>query len=444
MSPLQDRIRITAALLIVIGGWIPAAVYWQFVARIPSVTPEEAKELLADNHVATALVDVRAPAEFEESHLAAAENWPYAQIAALGSSNSVPKQLEGKRLLLICRSGVLSSIAAGKLRERAVPEVLNVQGGMQNWVASGEQACASGLCHLKPAAGDSSGLPFRDSSLAEQWGAVVTGFVVKPLYTFLAFVLVVWLWRQKAADLAALRWAMLFFFVGENCCAANYLICNDRSILFEYLHSFGMVVCFALTTYALAEGIDRRLVKFSDVERKCAALGLCSRCIKYADAPCGFHRAFLFLIPAMMVICFMPLAAELLPLSYNTEILGSFYNYSHPVVHQVFETRYLPAAALVLLAISWSVLKFKGSDPVQWSKVFFAAGVGAIGFSLFRLILLHVYSDHMAWFGFWEEVTELLFVLGAGVVLWIFRQGLFSVDEETTTATEGEHCSSGE
>ena len=81
--------------------------------------------------------------------------------------------------------------------------------------------------------------------------------------------------------------------------------------------------------------------------------------------------------------------------------------------------------SLVLLAISWGVLKLKQTDPVHWSKVFFAAGAGALGFSFFRLILLHVYRDHLAWFGIWEEVTELLFIISAALVLWIFRKGLF-------------------
>lgn len=426
MNASQERVRIVTVLLILIGGWLPAAIYWQFVGRVPSVTPEVAREFLVEKGgLATALVDVRTPAEYEESHLAAAENWPYSQIAAASSADAVPKQLEGKRLLLICQSGIQSSVAASKLRELSVPEVFNVQGGIQNWVASGERPCATGLCRLRLAAGDTADLPFRPSSLLEQWGAILTGFAVKPFYTLLALIIAVWLWRQKAPELVALRWAMLFFFVGENFCAANYVFYNDSSRLFEYLHSFGMVVCFGLTTYAVMDGVDRRIVKYSDVDGRCAALGLCSRCIKYAAVPCGFQQVFLFLIPAAMVICFMPLSAELLPLSYNTEILGAFYNYSHPVVHQLFEVRYLPVVAIVLLGVSWGILRFGKADAVEWSKVFFAAGVGAIGFSFFRLILLHVYRDHLAWFGFWEEITELLFVIGTGVVLWIFRRGLF-------------------
>ena len=430
MAASRNRIRITVILLILVGGWLPASIYWQFIGRVPNITPETAREMLADRSAAATLVDVRTSAEFEANHLAAAENWPYAQIAALRSRDAMPKQFEGKGLLLVCESGVLSAVAACRLQELGVANVYSVQGGIQDWVASGQQSCAGGVCRLKLANGETSGLPFRPSSLLEQWAAVVSGFLVKPFYTLLSLILVVWLWRQKAAELVALRWAMLFFFVGENFCAVNYTFYGDRSHLFEYLHSFGMVVCFGLTLYALLEGMDRWLIRFSDTEEKCAALGLCRRCIKYVDAPCGFQKVFLMLIPAVMVMCFMPLSAEILPLSYNTDILGTSYNYSHAVVHQMYEIRFLPVAALVLLAGSWGILRFGKTDPVEWSKVFFAAGAGALGFSFFRLVLLQVYRDHLAWFGFWEEITELLFIVGAGLVLWIFQGGLFNAKAE--------------
>ena len=56
-------------------------------------------------------------------------------------------------------------------------------------------------------------------------------FVVKPVYTLLALLIVVLLWKQSASDLAALRWGMLFFFLGENACAANYLLFRGDVLL---------------------------------------------------------------------------------------------------------------------------------------------------------------------------------------------------------------------
>jgi hypothetical protein len=147
----------------------------------------------------------------------------------------------------------------------------------------------------------------------------------------LALILV--LWRRSAPDLTALRWALICFFVGENFCATNCLIYGDQSVLFEYVHSYGIVLCFGLTVYALLEGLDLRLLKLSDPEARCAAVGLCQRCIKHSDVACGLRRLFQFLIPAMMLVALAPLCAKLLPLSYNTTIFGDIYNYSHPIVH---------------------------------------------------------------------------------------------------------------
>ncbi len=66
--------------------------------------------------------------------------------------------------------------------------------------------------------------------------------------------------------------------------------------------------------------------------------------------------------------------------SYKTEILRRFYNYSHPVVHQIFEVRYLPTGGggLMLAAVFVLMLK-KHHENVMWSIVFFAASAGTVG-----------------------------------------------------------------
>jgi hypothetical protein len=336
-------------------------------------------------------------------------------------------------LLLICESGILSSLATQHLRRQGVPDVENVQGGMQTWVAAADRPCILGLGQIRAKSGTVEDIPTHPSSPLEQWTSVLTGFVVKPFYTVLALALVVLLWRQTAPDLTALRWALICFFVGENCCATNYLAFGDRSALFEYLHSYGMVLCFGLTIYALLEGIDRRLLKLSDPDGRCAAVGLCQRCIKHSDVACGLRRVFQFLIPAVMLVALAPLCAALIPVSYNTMIFGTFYNYSHPIVHQVFEMRYLPVAAIVLLGVSLLLLRPAKQDAMLWSKVFFAAGIGAMGFGFFRMFLVHCYRDNLVWFAAWEEITEVLFVLGVALVLWTFRGALFAESSRSVT-----------
>jgi rhodanese-related sulfurtransferase len=422
---LTQKTQVVVIVLAVFGGVLPIAAYWACVGRVPAVTPNEARQLLTTEPSTTLLIDVRAPDEYAAGHLEAAQPWSDREIAAGDSAGALPPAFRGKRLLLICNSGLCGAAATHRLRTLGVPDVFNVEGGMQAWVASGERPCTLSLCRLRPAAGKARELPFREAPIWEQYTAVATGFFVKPLYMLLSLVAALVLWWSRGPDLVALRWAMLWFFLGEAFCAANYLVYAEGSLLFEFLHSYGMVLCFGLTIFALLEGIDLRLVRYSDPHARCAALSLCQRCIKHAAVPCGLQRTFLWLIPAVMVLCGMPYCAALLPVSYNTRILGTFYNYSHAVASQMYEIRVLPAVSWGLLAVAWVVLVRKGQDAVWWSKICFSAGSGALGFALFRMILLQTYRDNLLWFATWEEVTELLFILGVGLVLWSFRHGLF-------------------
>jgi rhodanese-related sulfurtransferase len=425
MTSVDHRIRRVMFLVIVVAGLIPLGIYQAFIGRVPTISAEKAEELLAENNSTVFLVDVRPTYEYRVYHLPAAISWPFEKIQSLRSQTDLPAEMKGKKLLLICVSGITSSFAAEKLSAISGVEAYSVQGGMQAFGAGRELKCTACLLGSKKPESATGLHPYRESTAFEQWTAVLTGFVVKPIYTLLSLLFVILLWRSKAPDLAALCWAMVAFFCGENCCAANYLFFQDESYLLEYLHIFGMLLCFGLFVFALLEGIDRRLFKYSDPESACAALELCRGCIKFAEVFCGFQRIFLWILPAFMILSFMPLTTGLLPVSYNTLILGTLYNYSHAIMHQIYEIRVLPLMALVLFVASWCLLKYKKHDPVAWSKAFFAAGMGALGFSLFRMILLHAYSDNMVWFAAWEEITELIFILGTGIVLAIFRRGLF-------------------
>jgi rhodanese-related sulfurtransferase len=424
----HHRIRMVMFFVVAIAGLIPVGIYSVFFGRVPTISAEKAERLLTENSSAVVLVDVRPADEYRIRHLPAAISWPLEKIQSVRNQTNLPAEMKGKKLLLICASGITSGCAAEKLTTISGVEAYSIQGGMQAFGAGRELKCAARLLGSKRTETTVGSLPFRESTAFEQWTAVLTGFVVKPTYTLLSFLYIILLWRCKAPDLTALRGAMIAFFFGENFCAANYLFCQDGSYLLEYLHIFGMLLCFGLIVFALLEGIDRRLFKYSDPNSACAALGLCRGCIKYAEVPCRLQRLFLWILPALMILSFMPLTAKLLPISYNTQILGTLYNYSHAVVHQIYEIRILPFMALVLFAISWCLLKYKRFEPVAWSKAFFSAGMGALGFSLFRMILLHAYCENMTWFAAWEEITELIFILGTGIMLAIFWQGLVVTD----------------
>jgi hypothetical protein len=272
---------------------------------------------------------------------------------------------------------------------------------------------------------------FHPSSVFEQWVVIVTGFGVKPVYTVLSLIVIVRLWRQGAPDLVALRRGLIAFWLGENACAIDYLVFHGDSVLWEYFHNLGMVACFSYAAFAVFEGIDQRLIKLSSLKDRCAALGLCRACVKHdPGAPCGLRRVFTMLIPVSIAVAIMPLCADLKLTAYDIDVLGTRVRYAETLSDQLFEIRYCPYLAVVLMAASWLVLLFKRKEPVPLAKVLFAAGLGPLSFGLMRLFLGAVYRENLIWSNAWEEITELLFVVATAWVLWIFRQGLFSMTQD--------------
>ena len=421
--------------VILVGGATPMVLYWLTLGRVPTVLPHEAKQLLVRQDSRAVLVDVRGRQAWRERHIDGAESWPLEEIRRVDGPAAVPQRLKGRKLLLICYIGVHSAEATGHLTGVGVGDVFNVRGGMQEWVSTATAAKGGRFGRYADAAGQITELPFRPAPWYEQFAAVASGFGFKLTYTLLSLIVAVILWRSRAEDLVALRWAMLCFFVGENCCAINYFVFSDTSYLFEYLHSFGMTLCFGFTTYAVIHGMDSRLMMVTDPDKKCAALTLCGRCIKYTDAPCGLKRTFYLLIPACIILALMPLTAHTFDNAYNTFIYGTFYTYSHPVIYQCFEIRYCPLAAVVLLTASLAVLIVKKDNPLPPAKALFSMGMGPLGFAFLRMILAR-YDRNQVWFVFWEEATELLFIVGVCAVLWIFRTGLFRKPDTMTSPAD--------
>jgi hypothetical protein len=285
--------------------------------------------------------------------------------------------------------------------------------------------CPLLFCRIKSPSGLTSGLPTRTATRFEQWMLVFTSFVIKPIYILLSFALLIAVRKLKSPDMVALRWALVSFFTGEVICAVNYLFFTNASYLLEYLHNYGMVLSFGFAGFALFEGLDLRLIRYSDPEKKCAGLDLCHACVKYTQAPCGFQRLFLFLAPALALISLMPFCAELKNVSYNSVIWGANYNFMEAKIFQIFELRYCPAIALIFFSVSALVLWLK-KNPVPPAKILFSIATGFFGFSFFRMVLFYTYQDNILWFSNWEEITEFLYMAGVAATLWIFRKSLFA------------------
>jgi rhodanese-related sulfurtransferase len=401
-------VRLTVAAICLVGGLAPLAIYWAACGNVASVTPEDARALLDQPKNQAVLVDVRPVESFLAGRVDGAVNWPYTTILTLNPGDKIPSMLRDRPLLLICDTGIAGRESARHLHAIGVTQVANVRGGMQEWARS-----FPGPHSL-----------FRESPPLEQAVAVAAYFFVKPIYTLLALGIVIVLWMSREPDLVALRWSMIWFFIGENACAANYALFRETSYLAEYLHSLGMLYCFGFAAYAIVEGIDRRILGLSDPERRCAALGLCGQCIKTADVPCGLKRVFFVILPALIVVTLMLPTADWQDTSYHTLIFGKVYHYAHLRIYQQFENWYCALAALAGFSASFLILVLKTKEPIGPAKIALAAGLGPLAFGLMRVILGGVYDNNRVWYLFWEEATEFLFIAGICLLLWIFRHRL--------------------
>ncbi len=345
--------------------------------------PEEAKRLLVARGPAAVLVDVRTPQRFSAGHIEGAVNWPLEKIRAAGSPDQLPAELRGKTLLMLCDVGMSSRLAVWHLDRLGVPGAINVRGGIQEWMRSAPEPEGRGWDRWRTTGGLGS-FPFRESPRIEQALAVLAYFFIKSIYMTLSLVIVVLLWRSTAVDLAAVRWGILAFFIGETACWVNYFACKETSYSWDYLHAAGMFVCFGFLAYAVLEGIDRRILGLTDPERRCAAVRLCGACVKSAPVPCGLKCAFYLFIPALMIVAMMIPTADWRDNSYNTLIFGEPYNYGHLRVFQQLEDWYCPAAAVVMFGASLAILLFKRRDPIGPAKIAFAAGFGPLGFGMLR------------------------------------------------------------
>lgn len=118
---------------------------WFYGARIPEAVPRpeyqiqswlpsELKTRLSQNGGAASLllIDVREPPEYQRGHIPQAQLLPMRQIPKQGQT--LPTE---PPIVLVCRSGRRSRIAAGILKDMGYQKVYNLQGGMLAWEAAG-------------------------------------------------------------------------------------------------------------------------------------------------------------------------------------------------------------------------------------------------------------------------------------------------------------------
>lgn len=114
-------------LALLIGGTLSRR-----IKGIREVGPPEAVKLINQEHAV--VVDVREQNEFREGHIVDAIHIP------LGSLQQRMGELEKHKdapIIIGCRSGNRSSIAAGQLRKAGYENIHNLRGGVMAWQSAG-------------------------------------------------------------------------------------------------------------------------------------------------------------------------------------------------------------------------------------------------------------------------------------------------------------------
>ena len=271
-----------------------------------------------------------------------------------------------------------------------------------------------------------SNIALRQATIFNQLALVGAIYLIKPLYMLLSLAALVLLWKQISA---AMRLALFFFLAGETACAVNILFFFYENTALEYLHSFLMVVCLGFLAFTIIEALDHNLLHFSDPRVRCVLLGFCKKCVKNHPGPCILRRVFQWGLPLMGVVAWMPLFAQPRSISYNIAVFAFLSTLSHPLPIQMYEIRFSPLAGIALLAASWGVLNFHRNNlsEIQFSKALLAGSLGYLGFAFMRLAFFTFYWDDLVWFVFWEELTELILVIGILVAVRLFLPGTASL-----------------
>jgi phage shock protein E len=99
-------------------------------ADLPTITPMALNERLAKHDASVIVVDVRTPEEFARAHVPGAINIPYDTLAARKDELTDAKN---KDVVLYCRTGRRSKIAANTLEASGFDRLLQLEGNIQGW-----------------------------------------------------------------------------------------------------------------------------------------------------------------------------------------------------------------------------------------------------------------------------------------------------------------------
>jgi rhodanese-related sulfurtransferase len=101
-------------------------------ASLPLISPQALLERQAKKDQSLFVLDVRTPEEYAAGHVPGAVNVPYDQVAS--HLAEIPKD---KEVVLYCRSGRRTGLAAEVLEANGYTKLVHLQGDMQAWLQDG-------------------------------------------------------------------------------------------------------------------------------------------------------------------------------------------------------------------------------------------------------------------------------------------------------------------
>lgn len=375
-----------------------------------------------DASPAPLVVDLRDPDAWEAASIPGSQRVPLSDLdgwlVRSGLSRETP-------LVFVCDLGHLSMVGAATAGTWGFGNARSLEGGMEAWSGSGGATAPGAAASGSPVPGE---LPRREVSTFTAVLLVAVSFGVKPLYMALSLALALALARVKERDLWLLRQALVAFFVGESLCALNYLAAGLQNDPMEVGHLLGMMAFGALLPWALFDLVDRRILRLTDPVVPCVGIRLCGACWKRQDASgrpvgCGLHRLMQWALPALALLALIPFCLALEPGHMVVPVLGTDVVYGSTLFLQVVEFRAFPLLALACFLVAWALL-LRGRRGLELSKPFFFLGQGALTFVLLRFFFRFAWRPSPPWADIWEEVTELVAILGVGILLLTFRRQL--------------------
>jgi rhodanese-related sulfurtransferase len=391
----------------------------RYAAKFIGIQSIEAADLqkIIRNNAKPLILDIRGNRSYRKGHIPGAIRIDMENIEGYLEKNQI---LHQRVIVTVCENGWQSQIAAATIMAHGYRNVYYLIGGTTRWKELG--FTLQQVAGMEPEA-KALKPPIIEISLLSQLAMTLAAFIVKPVYIVMTFLVIVMLWRKRSRDLVLIRYAMVFFFIGENACSLNYLVASNTSIWLEFVHGIGMVGMFFLLSWGLVVFFDERVVHYLDPERQCVFQRHCKLCWKKENVSCGLHRLAIYLLPALAFTAFIPVTMPLRPFRIIMPVFISDVLWFKDFWNLFLEFRVYPILGALCFIASYFWTR-KGRHALPKAQLPFFLALGFTFYSFFRFGLLLTFNENQAWADLWEESTEFIMVALVMILLLVFKNQL--------------------